>query len=279
MEQPNSQEQVDVSKKQELLAKFYILSRTYPVARVPDFTEDSDLALMEREYDRMIRQLALEDALKETLVGYKSVPKPTCDELVQKYREMFSFYEQEEFPLIGATLQAMNKLGDVALLNHNNSTLRTLLQRTRNNMQNYLCCYDLVKLSRSSHLKIGGVACGKFKLFLLPGAIAHSATLYGSIPNQELGEIYFPLKTVPIVQGEDGILEFSFHKGPTPLPFEVSCSVQINIDKESSYVTEQNRHCLLRETIIVERLIMNYWCKEITKLHPAFDWPLNIAAE
>jgi len=72
MEQPNSQEQVDVSKKQELLAKFYILSRTYPVARVPDFTEDSDLALMEREYDRMIRQLALDsdvDDYKRYLIG------------------------------------------------------------------------------------------------------------------------------------------------------------------------------------------------------------------
>lgn len=52
-------EEEETSKKRDLLHKFQRLRRIYPGAKIPDFTEHSDLKMMEREYDFIVKDLEI----------------------------------------------------------------------------------------------------------------------------------------------------------------------------------------------------------------------------
>jgi hypothetical protein len=52
-------EEEEISKKRDLLHKFQRLRRIYPGAKIPEFTEHSDLKMMEREYDFILKDLEI----------------------------------------------------------------------------------------------------------------------------------------------------------------------------------------------------------------------------
>lgn len=60
------------TKKQNLLFKFKILKRTYKEATIPEFSEHTPLNTLQREYDSIVRQLAL-DATVENYKKYLTI--------------------------------------------------------------------------------------------------------------------------------------------------------------------------------------------------------------
>lgn len=52
-------EEEETTKKRDLLHKFQRLRRVYPGAKIPDFSEHTDLKLMEREYDFIVKDLEI----------------------------------------------------------------------------------------------------------------------------------------------------------------------------------------------------------------------------
>lgn len=52
-------EEEETSKKRDLLHKFQRLRRIYPGAKIPEFTEHSDLKMMEREYEFIVKDLEI----------------------------------------------------------------------------------------------------------------------------------------------------------------------------------------------------------------------------
>ena len=60
------------TKKRDLLFKFKILKRTYKEAVIPDWSEHTPLSTLQREYDTIVRQLAL-DATVENYKKYLTI--------------------------------------------------------------------------------------------------------------------------------------------------------------------------------------------------------------
>jgi len=52
-------EEEETTKKRDLLHKFQRLRRVYPGAKIPEFSEHSDLKMMEREYDFIVKDLEI----------------------------------------------------------------------------------------------------------------------------------------------------------------------------------------------------------------------------
>jgi len=52
-------EEEETTKKREYLHKFQRLRRVYPGAKIPEFSEHSDLKMMEREYDFIVKDLEI----------------------------------------------------------------------------------------------------------------------------------------------------------------------------------------------------------------------------
>ena len=65
-------EEIEASKKRDILFKFKILRRTYKEAVIPEYTEYTDLRTLEREYDSIVRQLSL-DATVENYKKYLTI--------------------------------------------------------------------------------------------------------------------------------------------------------------------------------------------------------------
>lgn len=63
-----STEEKQAYEVQEMLWRFRILKKSYPTAKVPDYNEHSDLKMMKMTYDRIIRELQLDESVE----SYKS---------------------------------------------------------------------------------------------------------------------------------------------------------------------------------------------------------------
>jgi hypothetical protein len=70
----NKNDEKEIQRKRELLFKFKTLRRHYSDVNIPEFSELSDLAMMEREYDTLVRQLRIdsnvENYKKYLIVGF-----------------------------------------------------------------------------------------------------------------------------------------------------------------------------------------------------------------
>ncbi len=72
MEYATKTETDEAGKKRDILFKFKILRKTYSSASIPEFTEYTDLKVLEREYDAVVRQLSL-DATVENYKKYLTI--------------------------------------------------------------------------------------------------------------------------------------------------------------------------------------------------------------
>ena len=62
--QVNRTEQQDEDAKRELLFKFDLLRKSYPVASIPDYTIHTDLNTMEKSYSDCVRRLSLDSSVE-----------------------------------------------------------------------------------------------------------------------------------------------------------------------------------------------------------------------
>jgi len=72
MEYVTKDEEIEAGKKRDLLFKFKILKRTYKEATIPEYSEHTELKVLEREYEIIVRQLSL-DATCENYRKYLTI--------------------------------------------------------------------------------------------------------------------------------------------------------------------------------------------------------------
>jgi hypothetical protein len=72
VEHTTTQEDLDATRKRDILFKFKVLRRTYKEANIPAYTEYTDLKTLEREYESLVRQLSL-DATVENYKKYLTI--------------------------------------------------------------------------------------------------------------------------------------------------------------------------------------------------------------
>jgi hypothetical protein len=58
------QDELDLSKKRDLLFKFKLLKRGYKEANIPEYNEYTDLSVLEKEYETLVRQLKIDSKVE-----------------------------------------------------------------------------------------------------------------------------------------------------------------------------------------------------------------------
>ena len=61
---PSKTDELEMSKKREYLYKFRQLKKSYPIAKIPDYTEYTDIRVLEREYDTIVRELNINSSVE-----------------------------------------------------------------------------------------------------------------------------------------------------------------------------------------------------------------------
>ena len=67
MEYISRSEESEITQKRELLSKFQILRKKYPIAKIPEFSEFTDINTLRREYESIEKQLKIE----MSVINYK----------------------------------------------------------------------------------------------------------------------------------------------------------------------------------------------------------------
>ena len=61
---PSKTDELELSKKREYLYKFRQLKKSYPIAKIPEYTEYTDIRVLEREYDTVVRELNINSSVE-----------------------------------------------------------------------------------------------------------------------------------------------------------------------------------------------------------------------
>jgi len=61
---PSKSDELELSKKREYLYKFRQLKKSYPIAKIPEYTEYTDIRVLEREYDTVVRELNINSSVE-----------------------------------------------------------------------------------------------------------------------------------------------------------------------------------------------------------------------